>query len=149
MPLCLMFVYCSDVQLLQLGDRTPKFLLAQSSLPHMSRLFNTEPEDIIYADMFETARRLAIELRADGADIVLAVTHNRMANDYELVQRVPEIDALLGGHDHHYESVFKNDRLVVNSGTDFQYFSVITCTIPPKGSSERPKIECEKITVTK
>jgi len=40
--------------------------------------------------------------QAAGADLVIALTHMRQPNDILLAQQVPEIDAVLGGHDHFY-----------------------------------------------
>jgi 5'-nucleotidase len=42
--------------------------------------------------------------QAAGAEVVLALTHMRAPNDLLLLQQVPEIDAVLGGHDHHYQA---------------------------------------------
>lgn len=36
-------------------------------------------------------------------DYVIALTHMRMPNDMKLAQEVPEIDIVLGGHDHNYK----------------------------------------------
>lgn len=52
--------------------------------------------EILYEDYIESARTAAIALKAQGAEIVLAITHNRLDNDYKLVNAVPEIDLLLG-----------------------------------------------------
>jgi 5'-nucleotidase len=41
-------------------------------------------------------------VQAAGADLIIALTHMRQPNDILLAQQVPEIDAVLGGHDHHY-----------------------------------------------
>ena len=37
-----------------------------------------------------------------GADIVIALTHMRWPNDVRLAECAPEIDLILGGHDHDY-----------------------------------------------
>lgn len=42
-------------------------------------------------------------VQAAGAELVVALTHMRVPNDIKLVQSVPEIDAVLGGHDHHVQ----------------------------------------------
>ena len=51
-----------------------------------------------YEDYVEAARRTARLLREKGAEVVLAITHNRFSNDIALTQAVPEIDLLLGTH---------------------------------------------------
>jgi 2',3'-cyclic-nucleotide 2'-phosphodiesterase (5'-nucleotidase family) len=42
-------------------------------------------------------------VQASGAEVVVALTHMRVPNDVKLAQAVPEIDAVLGGHDHHVQ----------------------------------------------
>jgi 2',3'-cyclic-nucleotide 2'-phosphodiesterase (5'-nucleotidase family) len=55
--------------------------------------------------MAATARTLSRRLRQDErCDLVVALTHNRMHNDYALAEVLAgEVDMILGGHDHHYE----------------------------------------------
>ena len=53
----------------------------------------------------------------------------RMPNDKRLAQCVPDIDLILGGHDHHYESCLVNGVPIVKSGTDFREFSAITVSV--------------------
>lgn len=43
-------------------------------------------------------------VQASGADLVIALTHMRQPNDVKLAKQVPEIDAVLGGHDHFYNA---------------------------------------------
>lgn len=38
-----------------------------------------EPEDVIYEDMFDSAKKLANELKADGADIVSTPIERRLS----------------------------------------------------------------------
>jgi 2',3'-cyclic-nucleotide 2'-phosphodiesterase (5'-nucleotidase family) len=42
-------------------------------------------------------------LQAEGAEVVIALTHMRVPNDRKLLKEVADIDVVLGGHDHHYE----------------------------------------------
>ena len=43
-----------------------------------------------------------------GCDFIVALTHMRVPNDIKLAENVPEIDLILGGHDHHYEIIQVN-----------------------------------------
>jgi 5'-nucleotidase len=53
----------------------------------------------------EAAARRAVEaLRAQGARVIIGVTHQPMQDDRQLVQNVPGIDILIGGHEHLYAS---------------------------------------------
>lgn len=42
-----------------------------------------------------------------GCELVIALTHMRWPNDTRLAREAPEVDLVLGGHDHdfHYEQV--------------------------------------------
>lgn len=42
-------------------------------------------------------------LQEQGAELVIALTHMRVPNDIKLATQVSEIDAVLGGHDHHVQ----------------------------------------------
>ncbi len=52
-----------------------------------------------YQNPIETAREQVAELRSE-ADIIVAVTHLPVQDDVDLVQAVPGIDLVLGGHEH-------------------------------------------------
>ena len=40
-----------------------------------------------------------------GCEYVIALTHMRTPNDIRLAENVPEVDLILGGHDHVYEKL--------------------------------------------
>jgi len=63
-------------------------------------LSTIEREEVDYYDFVGVARDLNKRLRKEGADIVIALTHMRTPNDMRLANEVPEIDLILGGHDH-------------------------------------------------
>jgi 2',3'-cyclic-nucleotide 2'-phosphodiesterase (5'-nucleotidase family) len=48
----------------------------------------------------EAARAAAVEARLKGADAVVAISHNATARNLELLRDVPEIDLVIGAHDH-------------------------------------------------
>ena len=66
-------------------------------------------------------------LRAQGAQIVIALTHAREPSDVKLAQKTPPglIDLILGGHDHFYSHQVINNTHVLRSGTDFKQLSYI------------------------
>jgi len=94
----------------------------------LSTLHTLEPDDVDYEEFCPCARRLARQLRKDGADVVIAMTHMRMPNDYLLAHEVEEVDIILGGHDHHYEvsKIGPHGTYILNSGTDFRDLTAIT-----------------------
>ncbi|KAJ3202531.1 hypothetical protein HK099_001813 [Clydaea vesicula] len=108
---------------------TKKLRLA--TIPHMPEVF--------FKDFIEVGTDLSNELKSEphNCDLVVALTHMRLPNDVLLSQKVPNIDLVLGGHDHFYKiegndvdeykpNFFKGDIRVVKSGCDFKEFSFIT-----------------------
>lgn len=90
-------------------------------------LHTIDPDDVIFEDFCLCAKRLGKQLRDEGAELVIALSHMRMPNDYLLAQEVAEIDIVLGGHDHHYEVTPTQPygTYVLNSGTDFRDMSEV------------------------
>ncbi|CAG8160279.1 unnamed protein product [Penicillium nalgiovense] len=88
---------------------------------------NSLPPDLIYKSASQTARVLAKQLRDEGADLVVAVTHQREPNDFKLANNLsPDlVDIILGGHDHFYGHAVINGIHVMRSGTDFKQLSYI------------------------
>ncbi|XP_067937210.1 mannosylglucosyl-3-phosphoglycerate phosphatase-like [Watersipora subatra] len=85
-----------------------------------------DTSDMIFLDYVQTAQNLCKQLREQGADLVIALTHMSMKNDQHLLAEVKDIDIIFGGHDHHYVTEQIDNRYIVKSGTDFQNASIIT-----------------------
>lgn len=98
---------------------------------------NSLPPNLVYKSASETARELVPKLRAQGADIVIALTHAREPSDIKLAEKTPSglIDLILGGHDHFYGHRFINNSHVLRSGTDFKQLSYIEARRKPAGQS--------------
>ncbi|RYP52013.1 hypothetical protein DL769_010731 [Monosporascus sp. CRB-8-3] len=87
---------------------------------------NSLPPDLIYKSASETAKELVPQLRAEGAEIVIAVTHMREPNDNKLAEQTDGlIDIILGGHDHYYNHSFIKGTHVLRSGSDFKQLSYV------------------------
>ena len=82
-----------------------------------------------YVDQVEVATKIARELREEGAQIVIAVTHSRGPNDILLAQHVDGIDLILGGHDHDYYLFHANGIPILNSGSDFKQMTLVEVTL--------------------
>lgn len=77
-------------------------------------------EEAEYVDFVAAGRAAAQELRAQGAEFVVAITHMYLAQDEQLAQAVPEIDLILGGHDHEPITTVVNGTLIWKTGSDFR-----------------------------
>ncbi|MDQ3805669.1 MAG: bifunctional metallophosphatase/5'-nucleotidase, partial [Acidobacteriota bacterium] len=57
-------------------------------------------DDVEFRDFCETAKAVIPQIRAAGANAVVALTHLAMAEDKQLAQCAPGIDLIIGGHEH-------------------------------------------------
>ncbi|WP_341530841.1 bifunctional metallophosphatase/5'-nucleotidase [Nostoc sp. UHCC 0302] len=62
-------------------------------------LNSNQPQYVSYTDPIETAKQQVQALKGK-VDIVVAVTHLPIESDRKLAETVPEIDIILGGHEH-------------------------------------------------
>ena len=62
---------------------------------------------VLYKDVLQTARDQVTNLRSQGVDIVIAVTHETFADDQRLAETVPGIDMIMGGHEHENVKAFR------------------------------------------
>lgn len=88
---------------------------------------NTLPPNLKYLSASATAADLAPKLRAEGAEIIIILSHQREPNDNKLAEKLPPgtVDMVLGGHDHFYGHSVINGTHVLRSGTDFKQLSYI------------------------
>lgn len=103
------------------------------------------PEQITFIDYVEAGEKLASQLKKEGCDYVIALTHMRTPNDVQLAEKVKDIDLILGGHDHVFEIKKINDKYIIKSGTDFRQFSKISLCF----TSDEPRVTVEEIRITK
>lgn len=98
---------------------------------------NSLPPNLIYKSASATAKELVPELREQGAEIIIAVTHQREPNDDKLAEKTDGlIDMVLGGHDHFYGHSLINGTHVLRSGTDFKQLSYIEVRRKRDGSKK-------------
>ncbi|KAL1512707.1 hypothetical protein ABEB36_002253 [Hypothenemus hampei] len=112
----------------------------------LDTLATINPEEVTFLDFAEAGQKLAAQLKQEGCDYVIALTHMRTPNDIKLAENCEEIDLILGGHDHVYEILPVNNKLIVKSGTDFRQFSKITVNFEKNGG--RPEVNVEEVNVT-
>ena len=94
-----------------------------------TQLISSPGSDIAFAPATEAGARLAEELKAAGADIVVALTHQGLGTDMELLRTVKEIDVVLGGHDHLLVANYDGRQAVMKAGSQGRHVSVLTLAI--------------------
>ena len=85
--------------------------------------------DVAFAPPAEAGARLAEALKATGADIVIALTHQGLGADLELLRTVAAIDAVLGGHDHLLVANFDGRQAVMKAGAQGRHVGVLTLDV--------------------
>lgn len=77
----------------------------------------------------DSAAHLAIlALRAAGADLVVGLTHQSLAADSALLAHEPEVDLILGGHEHEHHLLRVGGRLVAKADANARSTQLVTAT---------------------
>lgn len=99
-------------------------------------------DGVTFANETETARATARSLRAKGAEIVVALTHLDIEQDRVLARTVPEIDLILGGHDHDPIAIKESGALVLKAGQDAEWLGEVEMLVdrPDPGQSGKTKV---------
>ena len=71
-----------------------------------------------FDDPLEAAARYLPLLKQRGANVIVAVAHLSFAEDHALVRRFPEIDLVIGGHEHFPIAVTEGRTLISKAGFD-------------------------------
>lgn len=73
---------------------------------------------LVFEDAVETARTYLPQMRRDGAEILVALTHLGLSADKDLAEKVPDIDVIVGGHSHNRmkEALRVGKTLIVQAG---------------------------------
>ena len=92
--------------------------------PQTARI-SSPGKDVAFLPFVETGAALAAGLRDAGADLVIALTHNDLAHDLELLRSSAKIDAVLGGHDHLALAWYDGRQTVLKAGSQGAYVGVL------------------------
>src|SRR5688500_8734617 len=88
-------------------------------------------------DPLEAAAPYLPMLRTERVDVIVAVTHLGHTDDRALAERFPEIDVIIGGHEHFPIAAFQNRTLISKAGTEARFVARIDVDRRPSGTIER------------
>lgn len=91
----------------------------------------------------DTARRMTAALRAQGAEVVVALTHLNAADDRDLLENLPVPagpDLIIGGHDHEHMEVQAGGRWLFKADADARTATVVRLIL---GEDGRLRVEHE------
>eukprot|EP01080_Neovahlkampfia_damariscottae_P007894 gene7894-12362_t len=75
-----------------------------------------------FEDILKSAKRCVKYLReTENVDCVIALTHLNVSEDVQLAKAVPEINIMIGGHDHFPHTQYCGETLIHKSGLDGRY----------------------------
>ncbi len=84
---------------------------------------------VTFSPVIEASTAAVASLKDQGANVIIAITHQDIADDRELAQSVDGIDVILGGHDHDPITFYEGGVLIHKSGSDAHYLGVIDLLI--------------------
>jgi 5'-nucleotidase len=88
-------------------------------------------------DPAEAAAMYIPMLKDQQVDAIVALTHLSFAEDRRLVERFPEIDIIVGGHEHYPIIAAENRTLISKAGSDAKFVARIDVDRRPSGAIER------------
>lgn len=110
----------------QVGDFTVGFF---GITTEETQILSKPGPDTIF-DLPEEAAAMAVEsLRAGGADIVVALTHQEFDDDLFLLSEIPGLDVVLGGHDHLAISVYDGKGALMKAGSQGAFLAVLELAV--------------------
>ncbi len=96
-------------------------------------LYEMEKPYVKTTDVVEAARLAVDTLQARGADVIVAITHQDMPDDIDMVKNVPGIDLVIGGHDHLFMQEQVNGTWITKADADAKSVIVYDVTVPRDG----------------
>jgi 5'-nucleotidase / UDP-sugar diphosphatase len=88
-------------------------------------------------DPIATAARYVPILQRRGATVIVAVTHLAFADDRALATRFPQIDLIIGGHEHYPITSVEGRTLISKAGSDAKWVARIDVNRRRPGPLER------------
>jgi 5'-nucleotidase len=101
-----------------------------------------------FLDPIQTAKAVVAQARRAKADLIVALTHQDMADDKQLAAAVPEIDLILGAHEHVPLDATVGRTLILKTGSDAVWLGRIDITVTAGRGGRRVQPKWELIPVT-
>ena len=95
-------------------------------------------KDLKFEDYLAASTRLVKQLKDQGADVVIGLTHLNFPEDRELARKVRGIDLILGGHDHEPLTAYEGTTLIHKAGYDAHWLSVVELQVSKRPQQSGP-----------
>ncbi len=107
--------------------------------------YTTANAPVAFADQHETARKMVEELRGQGAQLVIALSHSGVEDgeDQALALAVPGIDVIVSGHCHTalHQPLLEGTTYIVQSGELLRYLGRLDLAFNPETGALRARNE--------
>jgi 2',3'-cyclic-nucleotide 2'-phosphodiesterase (5'-nucleotidase family) len=90
-----------------------------------ARLYIRGGAPVTFAPFMPAARAAVDQLRQQGAQVLVAVTHMNLREDQELVRELKGLHLVLGGHEHIPITVYERGVLILKAGSDAEFLGVV------------------------
>ncbi len=94
-------------------------------------------ERIRLIDPIEAAAMYLPILKAQQVDVIVALTHLTFDEDRALAERFPDIDLIVGGHEHEPIAAFEGRTFISKAGSDARFVARIDVSRRSTGTVER------------
>lgn len=99
----------------------------------------SSPGDLVFRPPLEVAAEMAKQLRAEGADLVVALTHTGFEEDLALYRQAA-VDLILTGHDHDLRIMYNGRVAMVESGSQGEVVTAIELTLDRVKEGDRTRV---------
>lgn len=89
-----------------------------------ARLYIRGGTPVKFAPFLPAARAAVDQLKREGAQLVVALTHMNLVEDQQLVREVRGVNLVLGGHEHIPITVYERGVLILKAGSDAEFLGV-------------------------
>ena len=103
-------------------------------------LVSSPGPDVAFEAYASAGPRIAGLLNGQGADVVIALSHEMYAGDLALMQAAPAIDIVLGGHDHLALTHYDGQHAVFKAGSQGTFVGRLSLAIERVEGRNCPKV---------
>jgi len=96
-----------------------------------SAIAPTVRDQFKFVDPIAAAVKYLPSVRREGAQVIVALTHLDFAKDREIAWKLPQIDVIVGGHEHYPITTAEGRTLISKAGSDAKFAARIDITRVP------------------
>ena len=122
----------------QMGEIKVGFL---GLLTEETEVLSSPGEGIVIRPPLEAAAGAAEALKAQGAHVIVALTHMTLADDIALARAVPDISVILGGHEHTPITYMERGTVIQKAGSDAHYLAVTHLDVAMVEGRKGPELQ--------